>query len=206
MHRLLQLTLDFFDSAPASAPPRTRRPQAPGPGHRDTAARHLAADRAAGPGPAARCLSPSACQSRGACWAIPWSPTSSAAGKRRNIGFMVGPEGLTVSAPKWVPLLRDRRRGEKQGTAGSSSKLGDAHERQRRVDSARIEWKDGATFPLPRRAGDPGAGSAPCLRRGGSGAQHRWRDLARRAAPHAARRPAQHRRCRADPRQPYRPG
>jgi predicted metal-dependent hydrolase len=24
--------------------------------------------------------------------------------RRRNIGFLVGPEGLTVTAPKWVPL------------------------------------------------------------------------------------------------------
>ena len=24
--------------------------------------------------------------------------------KRKNIGFMVGPEGLVVSAPRWVPL------------------------------------------------------------------------------------------------------
>jgi hypothetical protein len=25
-------------------------------------------------------------------------------GKRRTIGFVVGPDGLVVSAPKWVPL------------------------------------------------------------------------------------------------------
>ena len=68
-------------------------------------------------------------------------------GKRRNIGFMVGPDGLVVSAPNWVPLyevdaaLQDKSRWIVR-------KLGDAHERRQRAESARIEWRDGALFPF----------------------------------------------------------
>jgi predicted metal-dependent hydrolase len=67
-------------------------------------------------------------------------------GKRKNIGFSVGPEGLVVSAPRWVPL------GEvDQAVRGKSrwivSKLEAARERTERLEAARIEWKDGATFP-----------------------------------------------------------
>ena len=67
--------------------------------------------------------------------------------KRKNIGFMVGPEGLVVSAPRWVPL------GEVEQAIRTKSrwivnKLEAARERQQRLEAARIEWKDGATFPF----------------------------------------------------------
>jgi hypothetical protein len=67
--------------------------------------------------------------------------------RRRNIGFMVGPEGLTVSAPKWVPLY-EVDEAVRSKTPWILKKLGDAHERQRRVDAARIEWRDGAMLPF----------------------------------------------------------
>jgi predicted metal-dependent hydrolase len=68
-------------------------------------------------------------------------------GRRKNIGFSVGPEGLVVSAPRWVPL------GEVDQAVRSKSrwiisKLEGARERQERLAAARIEWKDGATFPF----------------------------------------------------------
>lgn len=68
-------------------------------------------------------------------------------GKRRNIGFLVGPEGLVVSAPKWVPLY------EVDAAVQSKAdwivrKLREATERQQRVESVRIDWKDGATVPF----------------------------------------------------------
>lgn len=67
--------------------------------------------------------------------------------KRKNIGFVVGPEGLVVSAPRWVPL------GEVEQAIRAKSrwivnKLEGARERQQRLEAARIEWKDGATFPF----------------------------------------------------------
>lgn len=67
--------------------------------------------------------------------------------KRRTIGFSVGAEGLAVSAPKWVPLYEID-----QAVQGKSSwilkKLQETRERRRRLESARIEWKDGAVFPF----------------------------------------------------------
>ena len=67
--------------------------------------------------------------------------------RRRNIGFMVGTEGLTVSAPKWVPLYEVE--SALQSKAGwIVRKLGEMRERGERMETARIEWKDGAVFPF----------------------------------------------------------
>jgi predicted metal-dependent hydrolase len=67
-------------------------------------------------------------------------------GKRKNIGFSVGPEGLVVSAPRWV-TLGEVDRAVREKTRWIVSKLEAARERQDRLEAARIEWKDGATFP-----------------------------------------------------------
>jgi predicted metal-dependent hydrolase len=66
--------------------------------------------------------------------------------RRKNIGFAVGPEGLVVSAPRWVPV------GEVEQAIRTKArwivnKLQAARERQERLEAARVEWKDGATFP-----------------------------------------------------------
>ena len=67
--------------------------------------------------------------------------------RRRSIGFLVGPEGLTVSAPRWVgqgeieAALREKGRWILR-------KLHEQRERQRRLQAARIEWRDGATLPF----------------------------------------------------------
>ncbi|MBE7366934.1 M48 family metallopeptidase [Ramlibacter pallidus] len=66
--------------------------------------------------------------------------------RRKNIGFMVGPEGLVVSAPRWVPM------GEVDAAVRTKArwivnKLEAARERQERLEAARIEWKDGTTIP-----------------------------------------------------------
>ncbi len=68
-------------------------------------------------------------------------------GKRRTIGFVVGADGLVVSAPKWVPLGEvDAALHEK--SAWVIKKLGEARERQDRLESARIVWQDGTTLPF----------------------------------------------------------
>jgi predicted metal-dependent hydrolase len=67
--------------------------------------------------------------------------------RRRNIGFTVGPEGLTVTAPKWVPLY-EIDAAVKSKSRWILRKLDDATERRQRIESARIEWRDGATFPF----------------------------------------------------------
>ena len=68
-------------------------------------------------------------------------------GKRRTIGFSVGAEGLRVSAPKWVPLYEIDK-----AVLGKSAwivqKLKETRARHDRLESARIEWKDGAMLPF----------------------------------------------------------
>lgn len=65
---------------------------------------------------------------------------------RRSIGFTVGSEGLSVSAPRWVGMaeveavLRDRANWILR-------KLHEQSERARRVSAARVEWVDGAQLP-----------------------------------------------------------
>ena len=67
--------------------------------------------------------------------------------KRKNIGFAVGPEGLVVSAPRWVAVAEVEQavRTKSRWIVG---KLQAARERQERLEAARIEWKDGATVPF----------------------------------------------------------
>jgi predicted metal-dependent hydrolase len=68
-------------------------------------------------------------------------------GKRRTIGFQVGPDGLVVSAPKWVPLYEvDKAVQEK--AEWIVKKLGEVRERHDRLESARIDWRDGTTIPF----------------------------------------------------------
>ena len=67
--------------------------------------------------------------------------------RRRTIGFVIGPEGLTVSAPRWVG------NGEIEAALREKGhwilrKLHEQQERTRRLERARIEWRDGATFPF----------------------------------------------------------
>jgi predicted metal-dependent hydrolase len=153
MHRLLQLTLDLFDAAlpaPASAP----RPRKPAP-RRRAAPDALKTIANAGPGqPGERLddvLAPATFRhpqaNREAVLGDSVVAFEFKRGRRRNIGFLVGPEGLTVSAPKWVPLYEvDAAILAK--SAWILKKLDEAHERHRRLESARIEWCDGATFPF----------------------------------------------------------
>lgn len=67
--------------------------------------------------------------------------------KRRNIGFSVGPEGLVVSAPRWVAMA-DVDQAVRAKARWITSKLEQVRERRDRIEAARIDWKDGATFPF----------------------------------------------------------
>jgi predicted metal-dependent hydrolase len=67
--------------------------------------------------------------------------------KRRTIGFSVGADGLAVSAPKWVPLHEvDKAVLEKSGWI--VKKLQETRARHERLESARIDWKNGAILPF----------------------------------------------------------
>lgn len=85
-------------------------------------------------------------------------------GKRRTIGFVVGPEGLSVSAPRWVGLGEVEAALQEKG-AWILRKLQEQGDRSRRLQSARIEWADGAMVPYLGRqlrlVLDAGGVSAP---------------------------------------------
>jgi predicted metal-dependent hydrolase len=66
--------------------------------------------------------------------------------RRRSIGFTVGSQGLAVRAPTWVTLSAvDAALHEKSGWI--LRKLGEARERQQRMEQARIDWRHGAVLP-----------------------------------------------------------
>ena len=164
MNRFLQLALDLFDvptppvPAPAAAPGTT-----PGDGPAQGAA-------AAPAEPLAQVLPP-------ARFGHPRANRESVLGqarvayefrrgRRRNIGFSVGPEGLTVSAPRWVPLYEVEAALQEKGP-WILRKLDEMRARTERLEAARIDWKDGATIPfmgesvivvLDPRQGSEGAG------------------------------------------------
>jgi len=67
--------------------------------------------------------------------------------RRRSIGFVVGPEGLSVSVPRWVGLKEvDSALQEKRGWI--LRKLREQRERALRLQSARIDWRDGTELPF----------------------------------------------------------
>ena len=67
--------------------------------------------------------------------------------RRRTIGFSVGPEGLSVSAPRWVGLGEVESAVQEKGP-WILRKLQEQDERNRRLDAARIEWADGVCVPF----------------------------------------------------------
>jgi predicted metal-dependent hydrolase len=67
--------------------------------------------------------------------------------KRRTIGFVVGPDGLVVRAPKWTPVF-EVEAALREKSNWIQRKLGESRERQTRQHEARIEWSDGVVLPL----------------------------------------------------------
>jgi predicted metal-dependent hydrolase len=67
--------------------------------------------------------------------------------RRRTIGFSVGPDGLVVHAPSWVPL-REVDAAVQEKSRWIVRKLGETHERHQRLTAHRIEWRDGSVFPF----------------------------------------------------------
>ena len=67
--------------------------------------------------------------------------------RRKSIGFVVGLDGLVVSAPRWVG------RGEVDAALQEKARwilarLQEQDERARRLASAKVEWRDGTTIPV----------------------------------------------------------
>ena len=164
MRGLLRYTLDLFDPEPASPAPLAQPPKTPGRRPKSTPIRpaelvehdhgdiELVATGPMQPGePLARVL-PSANlrhpranrESRLGDAVVGYEFKR---GKRRTIGFRVGPEGLAVRAPRWVPLYEvEAALQEKAGWI--VRKLAETREIHARQQSGRIDWKDGASLPF----------------------------------------------------------
>jgi len=67
--------------------------------------------------------------------------------RRRSIGFVVGAEGLTVSAPRWVGL-GDVETALREKSGWILRKLQEQRERGQRLAAARVDWRDGTTIPF----------------------------------------------------------
>jgi predicted metal-dependent hydrolase len=67
--------------------------------------------------------------------------------KRRTIGFVVGPDGLVVRAPRWTPVA-EVEAALREKSQWITRKLGESRERLARQHEARIHWADDAELPL----------------------------------------------------------
>ncbi len=151
MLKLLQLTLDLFDP-PSPEPAPAQAPIATVPAATPAAPASSAPPVAAAPAePLDAVLAPATFHhpraNRQAVLDSTFVAYEFKRARRKTIGFMVGTEGLTVSAPKWVTLAEVDAavRGK---SAWILAKLEEARQRRERVESARIQWKDGAAFPF----------------------------------------------------------
>ena len=67
-------------------------------------------------------------------------------GKRRTIGMAVGPDGLEVSAPRWVSV-GEVELALREKADWIARKLVEMDERQQQLGAARIDWRDGVVIP-----------------------------------------------------------
>ena len=67
--------------------------------------------------------------------------------RRRSIGFIVGPEGLSVSAPKWI-ALHDIEIALQEKAGWILRKLREQQERAQRLQAAKVDWRDGTNIPF----------------------------------------------------------
>jgi predicted metal-dependent hydrolase len=136
MSRFLQLVLDLFDGGVTPAQQQPVRPVVHGP--------HVLPEPLGQVLPKARYAHPRATRR------IQLGRTDVAyafrRGKRRTIGMAIGPDGLEVSAPRWVTL------GEVESALHEKAdwiarKLVEMQERQQQLGAARIVWADGVVLP-----------------------------------------------------------
>jgi predicted metal-dependent hydrolase len=155
VHRFLQFTLDLFDAEPVPAMPTAQvlKPNQP-PVHIDIekiAIENIAIRPRTQETPLADAVVPAAFAHPRANRTARLGDATVAfefrRGKRRTIGFVVGPDGLVVSAPRWVTLA-DVDAALKEKAGWIVRKLAEARQREQRLESTRVEWKDGATLPF----------------------------------------------------------
>jgi len=144
MRALLQFTLDLFDP-PAPAPTRTPKQQQPEQPTADDAQQHPPAVPIGDVLSRVSFIHPRA--SREVVLGNARVAYEFTRGKRRTIGFIVGAEGLSVRAPRWV-ALRDVDAAVVEKSGWILRKLSETQQRQDRLEATRIDWKDGVTFPF----------------------------------------------------------
>ena len=149
MHPLLRYTLDLFESlgtAPsAKAPPSKPPARAP----RVVAKPNTsAAKSASAPSPEfsteAGFVHPQAARSlrlQGVEVAF-----SLVRARRSSIGMTIGPDGLSVRAPRWTSLLEIDKVLQARAE-WIVRKLHESRERHTQLQQTRIDWRDGAVFP-----------------------------------------------------------
>ncbi len=67
--------------------------------------------------------------------------------RRRSIGFVVGVEGLSVSAPRWVGQSEIEAALREKAT-WILRKLQEQRERASRLQAARVQWQEGGSVPF----------------------------------------------------------
>ena len=67
--------------------------------------------------------------------------------RRGSIGFIVGMEGLSVNAPRWVGI-GDIETALKEKASWILRKLHEQHDRARRLQAAKVDWRDGTLIPF----------------------------------------------------------
>jgi hypothetical protein len=140
MHPLLRFTLDLFEPIPALAPPAPAAKARSKPKRATPTKTPVPAA-----GQAVHFRHPHA--SREVRLGHALVAYEFKRGQRRSIGFSVGPHGLAVRAPKWVPLYEvDAALQEK--SAWILRKLQEVRERHARLAEHTIDWRDGASLPF----------------------------------------------------------
>jgi len=143
MRSFLQLALDLFDAAPVQAP--VSEPLSPPPPAPEVHGPFQPAQSITSVMAPAQFRHPRATRQTRLCDAD--VAYEFKRGKRRTIGMQVGPDGLVVSAPRWVPLY-EVEAALQEKASWIVRKLDEMRERQQRLESARIEWRDGSSFPF----------------------------------------------------------
>ncbi len=67
--------------------------------------------------------------------------------RRRSIGFIVGAEGLSVNAPRWLGI-RDIESALHEKAAWILRKLQEQQQRAQRQQAAKVDWRDGTAIPF----------------------------------------------------------
>ena len=67
--------------------------------------------------------------------------------RRSSIGFIVGAEGLSVNAPRWVGI-GDIEAALREKAAWILRKLQEQQTRARRLQAAKVDWRDGTPIPF----------------------------------------------------------